>query len=67
MVSQSRSGGVTTALYADPYQDDTTTQYWTEIYNMRGAEKRILFDPTANDVKPKIVGVNISGVYFNQT
>ena len=34
---------------------------------MRGAEKRILHDETANDIVPKITGVNISGISFNQS
>ena len=53
--------------YLDQYTDDTQTTYWTGSYNMRGAEKRILHDETANDIVPKIIGVNISGISFNQS
>lgn len=48
--------------YADQYPDDTTTLYWTGIYNMRGAERRILFNPFANDTKPTMSGIQISGI-----
>jgi len=53
--------------YLDQYTDDTQTTYWTGSYNMRGAEKRILYDETANDIVPKITGVNISGISFKQS
>jgi len=53
--------------YQDQYTDDTTTNYWTGQFNMRGAEKRILYDETANDTIPKINGLNIAGVSFSQS
>lgn len=61
------SVGVSTGLYQDQYTDDTTTTYWTGQYNMRGAEKRILYNPYANDVFPSISGITVSGVSFTQT
>jgi hypothetical protein len=61
------SVGVSTGLYQDQYIDDTTTTYWTGQYNMRGAEKRILYNPYANDTAPLMSGVNISGISFSQT
>ena len=56
-----------TNTYYDPNTDDTQTVYWTGAYNMRGAEKRILYDETATDTIPKITGVNISGISFKQS
>ena len=53
--------------YLDQYPDDTTTSYWTESFNLRGAEKRLLYDKSANDNKPRMTGVNISGISFKQT
>ena len=53
--------------YLDQYTDDTQTTYWTGSYNMRGAEKRILHDETANDTIPSVTGVNISGISFKQS
>ena len=52
---------VLTTLYQDTSTDDTTTAYWTGIYNMRGAEKRLLYNPYANDAQPKVDQVTFSG------
>ena len=60
-------GSRLTDAYQDQYTDDTLATYWTESYNMRGAEKRILHDETANDTIPSVTGVNISGISFSQT
>jgi hypothetical protein len=48
--------------FQDSEPDDTTTTYWTGVYNMRGAERRILYNPFANDTKPTISGIQISGL-----
>ena len=60
-------GSRLTDAYQDEYTDDTQTTYWTGSYNMRGAEKRILHDETANDTIPSVTGVNISGISFKQS
>ena len=52
---------VLTTLYQDTSTDDTTTAYWTGVYNMRGAEKRILYNPYANDAQPRVDQVTFSG------
>ena len=44
-----KRGSKLTDAYQDEHTDDTQTTYWTGSYNMRGAEKRILHDETAND------------------
>lgn len=31
--------------YVDQYQDDTQTNYWTESYNLRGAARKIAYNP----------------------
>jgi hypothetical protein len=62
-----RRGTKLTDTYFDSATDDTLTGYWTGDYNLRGAEKRILYDETANDTVPKITGVNISGISFKQS
>lgn len=63
-----RKGSITDTnnLYLDEYTDDTQTSYWTGLYNMRGAEKRILYNPTANDERPSISGLSISGIRITQ-
>jgi hypothetical protein len=33
---------------------------------MRGAEKRILYNPFTNNTIPKLEGVSISGITFSQ-
>ena len=59
------SVGVTTLAYADQYPDDSTTTYWTGSFNMRGSERRILYNPFANDTKPTMSGIQISGINFS--
>lgn len=48
--------------YQDSQPDDTQTNYWTFNYSLRGAERRILYNPFANDTKPTMSGIQISGV-----
>ena len=52
--------------YQDVTSDDSQTGYWTGSYNMRGAEKRILYNPFTNNTIPKLEGVSISGITFSQ-
>ena len=54
-------------FYLDPSPDDTTTAYWTGLYNMRDAEKRIIYDNSASDTKPTMSGVSVSGISFTQS
>ena len=54
-------------FYLDPSPDDTTTAYWTGLFNMRDAEKRIIYDNSASDSKPSMSGVSISGISFTQS
>ena len=56
-----------TDKYQDEYTDDTQTTYWTGAYNMRGAEKRLLHDETANDAVPSISNLDITGISIKQT
>jgi len=56
------SVGVTTLAYADAYPDPSVVEYWTTDFNMRGAERRILYNPFANDTKPTMSGIQISGI-----
>jgi len=51
--------------YQDSQPDDTQTTYWTFSYTLRGAERRILYNPFANGTVPKIEGVNIEGININ--
>ena len=53
--------------WSDPYPDDTDADYWRQPYNNRGALNRVLFDPTASDTRPKISGVTVNGISFQQT
>jgi len=52
--------------YQDSQTDDTQTNYWTFSYSLRGAEKRILFNPFTNNTTPSIEGLNMVGVTFSQ-
>ena len=52
--------------YQDSQPDDTQTTYWTFSFTLRGAEKRILFNPFTNNTPVSIVGLNMSGITFNQ-
>ena len=58
-----------TTLYQDATTDDTTTAYWTGLYNMRGAERRILYNPYANDAQPSVNQITFSGngISFTQS
>jgi len=51
--------------FQDSQPDDTQTTYWTFSYTLRGAERRILYNPFANGTVPKIEGVNIEGININ--
>ena len=53
--------------YLDQYPDDTTTDYWTESFNLRGSETRVIYNPYANDEKPSVEGVDIEGIDFTQS
>ena len=56
-------GSVTVAssLYQDQHSDDSQTNYWTGSYNLRGAQRRILRDLSASNVKPAFKGGVSSG------
>lgn len=56
---------VDSSQYQDQYPNDNEIPYWNQQYNMRGAERRILYNPFANDIKPSVSGVNLSGVQIN--
>ena len=38
--------------WEDTTPDDTDADYWRGDFNNRGAESRVLYDPTASDMKP---------------
>jgi len=48
--------------YRDEYKNDTEIPYWEQSYNMRGAERRILYNPFANDIRPSVSGITMSSV-----
>lgn len=62
-----RHGSVVVAdeQFQDSQPDDTQTNYWTFSFALRGAERRILFNPFANDTKPTMSGIQISGITFS--
>ena len=53
--------------FFDRNTDDTQTDYWLDSFNLKGAPKKLIHDETANDIVPKITGVNISGISFKQS
>ena len=52
---------VLSSLYQDQHSDDSQTNYWTGSYNLRGAQRRILRDLSASNVKPAFKGGVSSG------
>ena len=61
------SVGVSTDKYLDPFPTDDNQYYWSTNRNLRGAGRKVLFDPTASDTKVKVSGVKVSGISFQQT
>jgi hypothetical protein len=59
-------GSIVISLYQDTQTNDTQTTYWTDLYNMRGAEKRILYNPFTSNTQTKIQGLSVSGITFSQ-
>jgi hypothetical protein len=62
-----KNHGSVISYFNDPYPNDTTTGYWTDRYGLRGAEKRIYYNPFANDTKASISDVSFFGISFDQT
>lgn len=54
-------GSVIDSTYGDDEPDPTEISYWSGYYNMRDAEKRILYNPFANSTKPTLSGIQING------
>ena len=50
------------ASTGDIYDEITDIAWWTDYYNLRGAEPRIIFNPFVNDKNPKVDGVTFEGV-----
>ena len=57
-----------TAGFYDPYQSNSATDsnYWGNTYSLKSSTRRILYNPFANNGKPTMVGVTISGSSFSQ-
>ena len=51
----------------DPVGAGTSLLYWSDAYGLKGATSRILYNPYANNTKPSISGVSISGISFTQS
>ena len=58
---------VENSLYRDDDTNASNNAYWTGLYNMRGAQKRILRDKSASPTEPSITGVTMSGISFKQS
>lgn len=57
---------VTPSEYRDDESDDTTTAYWTGSYNLRGSERRVIYNPYAKDNDLTVSGgAKITGFYLN--
>jgi len=53
--------------WIDQYTNDSSTNYWSESFNNRGALNRVAFDPFASDTIPKITGVTLNGISIQQS
>jgi len=51
----------------DPVGAGTSLNYWSDAYGLKGAVARILYNPYANNTKPSISGVSVSGISFTQS
>jgi hypothetical protein len=51
--------------FLDQYSDNTSTNYWSENYNLRDAESRVIYNPYATDEKPSVEGVSLEGINFS--
>jgi len=51
----------------DPVGAGTSVNYWSDAYGLKGASARVLYNPYANNVIPKMTNVNISGISFTQS
>jgi hypothetical protein len=60
-IRQTGSVVVANEQFQDSQPDDTQTDYWTFSYTLRGAERRVMYNPYANDTIPRIEGLNLSG------
>ena len=47
--------------FYDPYQDSTTSNYWSNTYSLKSSPRRILYNPFCNNGKPSVVGVKVEG------
>jgi len=45
------------SMWQDQTPDDTNADYWRGDFNNRGSESRVLFDPTASDMRPTFANV----------
>ena len=50
----------------DPVGAGTSVNYWSDAYGLKASEARVLYNPFANNVIPKISGANITGFLFDQ-
>ena len=55
--------------YYDPYDsnDANDVNYWGNDHSLKSSPRRILHNPYANNIVPKIDGVVLSGVSIKQT
>ena len=52
-----------TGLFFDTYKDPVgvgSVNYWSNEFNLKGAEARILYNPTANNTIPSMTNLNLS-------
>ena len=60
-----KSGSKVSSYFFDRNTDDSQTSYWTDSFNLRGSEKRILFNPYSRSPDaPNVPNISISGVSF---
>ena len=55
--------------YYDGYQSNSATDafYWGSSYSLKSSPRRILYNPYANNRRPTISGVDLTGISFKQS
>ena len=51
----------------NPVGAGTSLNYWNDTYGLKGATARVLYNPYANNARPKYNNIEVSGISFKQS